>query len=259
MGGQRVMGTHGQDSGSFVCQQITGNAFDHPGNFPVGVEVLEGGAFYFVIDDRSGIDRFLNATQQGFDLGGLHGQPEIGSGACDRILRFNTVEPVHPLAARIAMVGVLTGILDRIRVTTEQIRIQSNDDFGLIQVINHRAIGGSDGIQGFSNVACVNRFVLDDRGLRVLLKNFLEDSPETRASRRFDEDCQPFSCTERRGAVGDMGAKGVPSLFSNVVAFAVGDRRLGHRYGSVENNAEPVLVVERENGSLRVNIRAGRS
>ena len=98
------------------------------------------------------------------------------------------------------MVGKLPGVLDRVGIAPQEIRIERDDYFGLVQVVDHRTVGGTDCIERLANIPSVDRFVLDYRRFWVLLEDFLEHFPETWASRRLDQDRQPLAGPECAGA-----------------------------------------------------------
>ena len=91
------------------------------------------------------------------------------------------------------MVGKLAGVLYRVGIAAQEIRIERDDYFGLVQVVDHRTVGGTDCIERLANIPSVDRFVFDYRRFWVLLEDFLEHFPEAWAARRLDQDRQPLA------------------------------------------------------------------
>ena len=97
------------------------------------------------------------------------------------------------------MIRKLAGVLYRVGIAAQEIRIERDDYFGLVQVVDHRTVGGTDGIEGLANIPGVDRFVFDYRRFRVLLEDFLEHFPEAWTSRRLDQDRQTLAGPECTG------------------------------------------------------------
>ena len=97
------------------------------------------------------------------------------------------------------MVGELAGVLHRVGIASQEIRIKRDDHFGLVQVIDHRTVGSTDGIERLAHIPTVDRLVLDDGRFWVLLENFLQHFPEAWTSRRLDQDRQTLASSQSAG------------------------------------------------------------